>query len=365
MVDTSNAHFTAITANTNNISTNTTAVSNLVDISAAHFTAINANATAVSNLVDTSNAHFTAITANTSNISTNTTAVSNLVDISAAHFTAITANTNNISTNTTGISNLVDISAAHFTAINSNATAISNLVDTSNAHFLIINNKVNKNGDADLSSVDISLLKINTSYEFPTATGSAGQVLKVASDTTKLEFANESGGGGGGSKIYFYGEKTSDSSAFGDNVSGQLTGCNTNLSRSATSVFDGDTFTAPSDCIMRFDIGFTVEATGGEARFNYLSEFFQKGSTKLGVEPIAYLNSALSSPLGDPQFINSTRTLTMKFSTNDTLKFYVNGDGAGGAGWKYLAYGTSYTEDNNSPTITSNALSYFSGLQID
>ena len=236
-----------------------------------------------------------------------------------------------------------------------------------------INNPDNTGGIPDyehpvrlLANVDVSgkltFGNEDSSNNLPLNQGSNGDVL-TTDGAGNLSWA--AGGGGGSSKIYFYGEKTSDSSAFGDQASGQLTGCDTNLSRSAVSVFDGDTFTAPSACIMRFDFGYTVEATGGQAQFNYLTEFFEKNSTKFGVEPASILNSNLSSPFGDPKYVNSTRTLTMKFATNDTMKFYVNADGAGGAGWKYLAHGTSFTEDNNFPNITSDALCYMSGHQID
>ena len=40
-------------------------------------------------------------------------------------------------------------------------------------------------------------ININGAYSFPTSIGSAGQVLKVPSSGTVLEFANDSGGGGG------------------------------------------------------------------------------------------------------------------------------------------------------------------------
>ena len=44
-------------------------------------------------------------------------------------------------------------------------------------------------------------ININGAYSFPTTIGSAGQVLKVPSSGTVLEFANDSGGGGGSGEV--------------------------------------------------------------------------------------------------------------------------------------------------------------------
>ena len=58
------------------------------------------------------------------------------------------------------------------------------------------------NGDKKIETTSTGVqttgtININGAYSFPTTIGSAGQVLKVPSSGTVLEFANDSGGGGG------------------------------------------------------------------------------------------------------------------------------------------------------------------------